>query len=114
MCEADTWLNNSSVNDRFRQVLKSPFSDPWEYLFPNEKQQPAADRDRARTLAVLWQVRHNLAHNVGAITRSDALKFRLLVKGNVVTERLLSPTENDLRYVKRFLFETADSVNRKV
>ncbi|HEY8749768.1 MAG TPA: hypothetical protein VIM11_17425 [Tepidisphaeraceae bacterium] len=114
MCESDTWLNDSSVNERFRQMLKSPFGTPWDYLFPNELQQPAADRQRARTLAILWQVRHNLAHNVGAITKSDALKLRLLVKGNVAGERLLSPDENDLRYVKRFLFETANAINQKV
>lgn len=114
MCEADTWLNNSSVNERFRQMLKSPFGNPWDYLFPNEQQQPVGDRNRAKTLAVLWQLRHNLAHNVGAVTRSDALKLRLLVKGNVVADRLLSPEENDLRYVKRFLFETAEVVNTKV
>jgi hypothetical protein len=83
-------------------------------LFPNARQSPVADRERAKTLSILWQVRHNLAHNVGVITKSDALKLRLLVKGNVNAERLLSPTENDLRYVKRFLFETAEIVNRKV
>src|SRR5579863_2212169 len=33
MCEADTWLNNNAVNERFRQILKPPFGNPWDYLF---------------------------------------------------------------------------------
>lgn len=115
LCESDTWLNNASISDRFGHTLKSHFSDhPWEALFPNERQQPHANRDRARTLNILWQVRHNLAHNVGALTGSDAVKLQLIAKQRVNAGRLLSPNPDDLRYVIRFLSETAEWLNDRV
>jgi hypothetical protein len=114
LCESDTWINNASINARFGSLLKAPFGAAWESLFPQANQQPAAERDRAATLAILWQVRHNLAHNVGVLTHSDAMKFRLLVGGPVAAERRLSPTADDLKYVKRFLKETADHTNQRV
>lgn len=83
-------------------------------LFPEANQQPAAERDRARSLAILWQVRHNLAHNVGVLTHSDAMKFRMLTNGPVAADCRLSPSTEDLRYLKRFLSETAIHTNQRV
>jgi hypothetical protein len=48
------------------------------------------------------------------MTHSDAMKFRLLVGGPVPADRRLAPTTEDLRYVKRFLLETATEVNQRV
>lgn len=114
LCESDTWLNNKTINDRFRALLKTPFGDDWEFLFPAANQKPAAERDRAATLAIIWQIRHNLAHNVGVLTHSDAMKFRILLKQPVTADRRLSPSTEDLRYVKRFLSETATHTNQRV
>jgi hypothetical protein len=114
LCESDTWINNASINTRFASLLKGPSGADWEFLFPHSHQQPVGERDRAATLAVLWQIRHNLAHNVGVITHSDSMKFRVLVGGPVDPERRLFPSINDLRYVKRFLIETADGTIRRV
>jgi hypothetical protein len=114
LCESDTWLNNNDINDRFRRLLKFPFGELWEFLFPNEKQNPIGGRDRARTLAILWQIRHNLTHNIGVLTRSDATRFKVLIKGNVDPDCVLTPTRGDLRYVKRFLSEAAQYTNREV
>lgn len=114
LCEADTWINNKTINDRFRALLKTAFGADWEFLFPEANQPPVAERDRAKTLAILWQIRHNLAHNVGVLTHSDSMKFRLLLQGPVAADRRLSPTSQDLRYVKRFLSETAIHTNQRV
>lgn len=114
MCESDTWLSNKTINDRFRHVLKPHFGDPWEHLFPNEKQPPAAERDRARTLAILWQLRHNITHNTGVLTDSDARRLTLMVKSRVQPDNMLNPTLSDLRYVKRFLVETANHTNNRI
>lgn len=114
LCESDTWIKNKTINERFRSLLKLPFGEPWEWLFPEENQQPKGERERAKTLSILWQIRHNLAHNVGVITDSDAMKFRVLVGGSVPAARRLSPTRADLRYVKRFLSETATRANERV
>ena len=42
------------------------------------------------------------------------LKLRLLVKGPVEADRRLAPTTEDIRYVKRFLSETAAEVNQRI
>ena len=114
LCESDTWINNATINTRFASLLKDPAGADWESLFPQVHQNPVAERPRAATLAILWQIRHNLAHNVGVITQSDAVKFRVLIGGPVDAERHLSPTDNDLRYAKRFFSETATRTNERV
>jgi hypothetical protein len=83
-------------------------------LFPNEKQNPVAERGRAGTLAILWQVRHNITHNTGVLTDSDARRLTLMVKTEVKSGNTLNPDLSDLRYVKRFLVETADHTNNRI
>jgi hypothetical protein len=114
LCESDTWLTNRTINDRFKRLLKSPFGDNWENLFPEENQQPQNERARARTLAILWQIRHTITHNVGVITGSDAAKFRMLVKGMANPDRVLRITKSDIVYTKKFLFESSQWVNDRV
>jgi hypothetical protein len=114
LCESDTWINNSTISTRFASILKEPSGNDWEFLFPQANQQPAAERDRAATLAILWQIRHNLAHNVGVMTRSDSMKFRVLIGAPVAADRQLSPSADDLRHAKRFLTETACRTNERV
>jgi hypothetical protein len=114
LCESDTWLTNRTINERFRRLLKSPFGDNWENLFPEENQQPQSERARARTLAILWQIRHTITHNVGVITGSDAAKFRMLVKGFASPDRVLRITKRDVVYTKQFLFGTSHLVNARV
>ena len=114
MCESDTWLSNQAINERFRHILKSHFGDPWEFLFPNERQNPTSERERANTLAILWQLRHNITHNTGVLTDSDARRLTLMVKARVARGNALSPDRFDLRYVKRFLVETANHTNRRI
>ncbi len=114
LCEPDTWLTNATINKRFASLLKAPSGADWESLFPQANQTPVAERPRAATLALLWQVRHNLAHNVGVLTRSDAMKLRVLSGGAVLEGGRLSPSADDIRYVKRFLDESADATNRRI
>lgn len=114
LCESDTWLNNNDINDRFRRILKPPSGKPGEFLFPNEDQHPVAERDTASTLSILWQIRHNLTHNSGVLTGSDSMKLRMLSKGAVEQDCILSPSRDDLRFVKRFLTETANRTNERV
>jgi hypothetical protein len=114
LCESDTWINNATINTRYASLLKEPSGADWEFLFPRSNQEPAAERPRAASLAILWQVRHNLAHNVGVITHSDSMKFRMLVGAPVAPDRRLFPSTDDLRYVKRFLSESASRTNQRV
>ncbi len=114
LCDSDTWVTNKATNERFKKLLKLPFGDNWESLFPDENQSPQGERNRARTLSILWQVRHTITHNVGVITGSDAGKFKMLVKADVESSRILNPGNHDIIYVKRFLSETAQSVNVRI
>jgi hypothetical protein len=114
LCESDTWLTNRTINDRFKRLLKSPFGDNWENLFPEENQQPQSERARARTLSILWQIRHTIAHNVGVITGSDAAKFRILIKRAVSPDWVLRLAKRDIIRTDKFLFESSQSVNQRV
>ncbi len=114
LCESDTWVTNKTTNERFKKLLKLPFGDNWENLFPEENQPPVPERDRARTLSILWQVRHTITHNVGVITGSDAGKFKMLLKANVESSRIVNPARLDIVYVHQFLSATAQSVNQRI
>ena len=84
------------------------------HLFPNANQQPEDERWRFSVLGLIWQMRHSIVHNVGVITQSDAVKMRLWAREPVQAPRVLAPTRDDLRFVKRFLDETAELCNRRV
>jgi hypothetical protein len=115
LCEAATWLDCEEINDRFRKLLADPFQPGGNfYLFPRQGQQPAAERWRFDALSLVWQLRHTVVHNVGVITQSDAVKMRLWAKEPVASPRVLSPTRDDLRHLKRFLDETAERCNRRI
>jgi hypothetical protein len=108
LCEAITWLNCSEVNDRFKKLLSHPFTVGNFEIFAR---QPPIELQRFETLNIIWQLRHTVVHNVGVITNSDAIKLRLLAKEHVEADRMLAPTRDDLRYLKRFLDEAADRCN---
>jgi hypothetical protein len=111
LCESATWLDCDEINGRFRRLMADPFEDGTFLLFPK---QPSVERERYETLSVIWQLRHTIVHNVGVITQSDAIKLRLLVRGPVPQMQVLSPTRDDIRYLKRFLDETAERSNRRI
>jgi hypothetical protein len=114
LCETSTWLDTASINNRFRCLLAEPFEEGKFILFASGRKDEIADRERHDTLELVWQLRHTVVHNVGVITQSDAVAFRLMVKREVHSPRLLVPTREDLRYLKRFLDETAKTCNEKV
>lgn len=116
LCESATWLDCEEINDRFRKILSDPFQVGGEffYLFPKQNQMPAGRQSRFDPMNLVWQIRHTAVHNVGVITRSDAVKLRLWAREPVEAPRILSPTRADLNYLKRFLDETADDCNLRI
>lgn len=114
LCESSTWVDCGQVNDRFRRILADPFAAGSFYVFPSKTQGPPTLRNRFDLVETIWQLRHSIVHNAGVITRSDALKFRLLTKHAVQGDRLLWPTRGDVWYVKLFLDETVELINREV
>jgi hypothetical protein len=114
LCESVLWLDCDECNDRFRRLLADPFEQGSFYLFPKRRQQPTSELGRYEILTILWQLRHTIIHNVGVLTQSDAIKFKLLIQGQVEPQRVLIPTRRDLRYVKRFLDETASRGNERI
>jgi hypothetical protein len=115
LAESLIWLNNVDVNDRFRELLRDPFGDNWsQWLFPASGQNPAAERERAKTMSLLWQLRHTMVHNLGIVTVADGLKLARVVERRVPHRIRLSPTDSDVNYVDRFLLQTAQSLNQRV
>ena len=115
LCESATWLDCEEINDRFRKLLADPYQTGGQfYLFPKPNQQPIAEQWRYETMSIVWQLRHSAVHNVGVVTQSDAVRLRLLAREPVEGPRLLSPSQNDLIYLKRFLDETASACNDRV
>lgn len=114
LCESIIWLDCDAINKRFRFLLADSFQTGLFYLFPKQGQQPLDEQWRFETLSIIWQLRHTLVHNVGLITRSDAIKLRLLAKRDVKPLRLFTPNSEDLRYIKQFLDETAVRCNQRI
>ncbi len=114
LCEPMTWLDTASVNGRFRALLADPHEEGRFLLFPYGKKDDPSDRERFEAIELVWQLRHTVVHNVGVITRSDAAKLRLLVKGAVSSPVLLAPTREDIRHLKRFLDDTAVVCNERI
>lgn len=112
LCEAETWLDSTSINTRFGRLLADPFKDPTFKFFPTDRKD--ADFWRRGTMDILWQLRHSIAHNAGVITRSDAAKLRLLRRGPVTAPKVLQPTNGDIWYVKLFLDDLARWSNARV
>ncbi len=117
LCESDTWLDCVSINKRFRHLLADPFDKKRGkfYLFPEQwGQGPQRELFRYPTLNLIWQLRHTIVHNAGLITKSDAVKLRLLARMSVDDGEKLTPTWDDLRYVKDFLGATATVANQRI
>jgi hypothetical protein len=83
LCESSTWLDTASINNRFRRLLPDPFEEGRFVLIPTGRRDAVIDRERHDALELVWQLRHTIVHNVGIITPSDAVKFRLMVEREV-------------------------------
>src|SRR5438132_2536168 len=115
LCESSVWLNCKEINDRFRKLLSDPLKPGTFYLFPKEAgQQPGAQIWRYELITLIWQIRNTSVHNVGVITRSDAVKLRVLAKTPVDAPTMLVPTKTDLRWLKTFLDETTADCNSRI
>ena len=114
LCESSIWLNCKEINDRFRKLLSDPFQPGTFYVFPKDSQQPLDQTWRYDLVSLIWQIRHTSVHNVGVITRSDAIKLRVLSKTNVAAPRVLVPTKVDIQWLKAFLDDTAEVCNTRI
>ena len=116
LCESSTWVDCDQVNERFKRILADPFDAKKGafYVFPNYSQNPERLRARHQIVSIIWQLRHSIVHNAAVLTRSDALKLRLLTKRPVDAPRVLQPNRGDVWYVKLFLDETVDMINTEV
>ena len=78
LCESSVWLNCREINDHFRKLLSDPLRPGTFYLFPKERGQEPIDQIwRYELISLIWQIRNTSVHNLGVITRSDAVKLRV-------------------------------------
>jgi hypothetical protein len=109
LCESGTWLDCEEINKRFRRLLADPFQEGGLFINLFPKHEPTI-----AVLGLVWQIRHTVVHNVGVITQSDAVKLRLWAREPVDSPRILFPSREDIRYLKRFLDETVQDSNYRV
>lgn len=112
LCEGNIWLDTASTTTRFGKLLASHFQNVSFQFFPASSKDP--EHWRGDTMDLLFQLRHSIVHNVGVITRSDALKLRLMCQRAVSAPRVLTPSNGDVWYAKLFLDETARWANDRV
>lgn len=115
LCESRTWLDVKEINTRFRKVLADPFERGGRfYIFPGANQPPDDERFRMEIMAAIFQLRHTIVHNLGVLTRSDATDLRHILRTDVDSDKVFTPTTTDYRLLKRFVDETATSINERV
>jgi hypothetical protein len=115
LCESTMWLDCKEINERFRRLLADPFETGDFYAFPKTgNQEPVAEQWRYELMSLVWQLRHTSVHNVGVITKSDAVKLRVWAKEAVEAPRLLAPARNDIHWLKKFLDDTAEDCNQRI
>jgi len=115
LCESSIWLDCKEINDRFRKLLADPFKTGGFYVFPKEgNQQPVAEQWRYEVMSLIWQLRHTCVHNVGVITKSDAVRLRVLSKSHVDAPRVLVPSKTNIHWLKLFLDEAAEDCNQRI
>jgi hypothetical protein len=116
LCESTTWLDCKEINKRFRKLLSDPFGAtgaPFD-LFPKAPQQPIDECWRFDVMTLVWQIRHTTIHNIGIITRSDAVKLSVMAKEAVMAAVMLTPTQADLGFLKQFLDDTTEVSNKRI
>jgi hypothetical protein len=114
LCESTTWFGCKLTNDRFRAILRDPLRGKGAAEFNLFEDETPSQKAGFATLEAIWQLRHTAVHNVGVVTRSDAVKLRLLAKRNVESPRVLSPSRDDIRYLKQCLRQVAESCNERI
>lgn len=107
LCESSTWLDCEQINKRFKRILADPFVEGKFQVFKPKT-------DRSSLVEIVWQLRHTIVHNAATITRSDALKLRLLTRRAVDAPRVLWPTRGDVWYVKLYLDKVVEEINQEI
>jgi hypothetical protein len=95
------------INKRFKRILADPFVEGKFQVFKPKT-------DRSTLVEIIWQLRHTIVHNAATVTRSDALKLRLLTRRPVDAPRVLWPTRGDVWYVKLYLDKVVEEINQEI
>ncbi len=112
LCESQLWHNTNDVNDRFREVLKSIGNLQAFTLF--DKNVAGTLRSEVKTIRVMFQLRHTIAHNLGSLTRTDAGKLQRLLGQHRVGPKELDIDRKHVFYLQQFLSPLAVEINRSV
>ena len=112
MAESQMFSESKRIREVFGQLLKDPDkTNMWE-VFPAERPDPAKPRDpdelsRKDLLDVVLQLRHSIVHNLGVLTKSDALKLGLKSRTVIDAPRKFWLDQADALALKLFVYETA-------
>lgn len=119
VAESQMFSDSRKIREVFGQLLRDPDkTNAWE-VFPVELRDPATPPDldelkRAELLDVVMQLRHSIVHNLGVLTKSDALKLGLMTKTVLKAPRKFWLEQTDVLSLKLFLYETAKLLNDRI
>lgn len=119
LCESQLWHNIDDVVKRFKKVLadNSEIIKPWKphefKLFDVDLKSPSL-RGEIKSLKVMFQVRHTIAHNLGTLTRSDAGKLQRILGQRIDSPKELDIDRKHVYYLQQFLSPLATEINQLI
>ena len=122
MVESTVFTNTKRINETFSKLLAKIYdTDDGFVLFSvSGESLRKTDPDRKpgikTTFALdkVWQLRHSAVHNVGYLTKSDAIKLSILARRRIPSPAMLNPSVDQLRSLKLFLEKIAEQSNQLI
>lgn len=115
LCESTLWHDTKTTNERFEMILRgNPLVDPQPLkgfiLFDGK----SGLRGEIKTIKVMFQIRHTIAHNLGTLTRSDAGKLQRILGERIDGHKELDIDRKHVYYLQQFVSGLAKEVNTTV
>ncbi len=120
LCETQMWHNIDDVTKRFKKVLASnPEITPntpklADFNLFDVALGVASLRSEIKSLKVMFQIRHTIAHNLGTLTRSDAGKLQRILGQKIESPKELDIDRKHVYYLQQFLSPLVTEVNQVV
>ncbi len=118
LCESQLWHDVNEVNLRFKDVLQLVKPNPSHKTQPEfklfDENAKGSVRAERKSLLVIFQLRHTIAHNLGTLTRSDGGKLQRLVSRKLDSPKELDIDRLHVYYLQRFLSPLGEEINHLI
>ncbi len=115
LCETQMWHSVGDVSVRFRKILGGePLTNPQLLHFHLFHDTAGIFKQEVKTLKVMFQIRHTIAHNLGTLTRSDAGKLQRILGVRIDSPKELDIDSKHVLYLRQFLSPLVKRINQAV